>query len=101
MFYAHYVDVSGQEHSDLLDDWDQFYKDTFGPDADIFSIIDFHLHGKNYADRQAWLCDIARRFQYECAPGLSMLELSWISDWFYKNGKRYGLLREFRENCIC
>ena len=28
-------------------------------------------------------------------------ELAVFGDYFYTMGKRYGLLREFRENCIC
>lgn len=28
-------------------------------------------------------------------------ELAEFADYFYKMGKRYGLLREFRENGIC
>ena len=28
-------------------------------------------------------------------------ELAYFEDDFYTMGKRYGLLREFRENCIC
>lgn len=28
-------------------------------------------------------------------------ELAWYANYFEKLGKRYGLLREFRENGIC
>lgn len=31
---------------------------------------------------------------------MSYGELAWWGDYFYTLGKRYGLLREFRENCI-
>lgn len=31
----------------------------------------------------------------------SWSELSWWSEYFEKLGRRYGLLREFRENGIC
>ena len=30
-----------------------------------------------------------------------MSEYAWWGDYFEKLGKRYGLLREFRENAIC
>jgi hypothetical protein len=30
-----------------------------------------------------------------------MGELADASDFFEINGKKYGLLRKFRENCIC
>lgn len=32
---------------------------------------------------------------------LSWNELSIIQDWFYRNGKRYGLLEELKENAFC
>lgn len=38
------------------------------------------------------------RFQHH---DYSYEELVEIGDYFYKNGKRYGLLKEFRENGIC
>ena len=28
-------------------------------------------------------------------------EIAFYGDYFYKKGKRYGLLKEFRENGIC
>ena len=31
----------------------------------------------------------------------SWSELAEFTDYFYKMGKRYGLLKEFRENGIC
>lgn len=101
MFYIHYIDTNGDEHSDLMDDCRELYSNAYDPNVEIFSMINFTVRGKDYASRQASLCDIARRFQYECAPGLSMLEMSLICDWFYKYGKRYGLLRDFIENGIC
>lgn len=101
MFYAHYIDANGQERSELLDDWSQFYKDTFSPDAHILYIIDFNLHGKDYLSRKAELSELAKCFQFYCAPGLSYIEMSRICDWFSRYGKRYGLLRDFMENAVC
>ena len=36
-----------------------------------------------------------------CKHDDSWGELAVFGDYFYTMGKRYGLLREFRENCIC
>ena len=33
--------------------------------------------------------------------GLYMSDMAQIYGWFEKMGKRYGLLKEFRENAIC
>ena len=42
-----------------------------------------------------WQANIAGIFD------LSYGELSWWQTFFETYGKRYGLLKEFRENCIC
>ncbi len=101
MFYANYEKPDGEVVSALFDSFEAYVKDTFSPLVEHFSFIDFHVHGKTYAEKQASLCNTARRFQYECADGLSWYELSRITAWFYTMGKRYGLLKDFRENAIC
>ena len=58
--------------------------------------------GKTYAERKCNLEELAKDWQTNFAwLGWSYSELAEIGDFFYKNGKRYGLLREFKENCIC
>ena len=37
---------------------------------------------------------------YDDFPVLSWGELQQMTDYFFKYGKRYGLLREFRENGV-
>ena len=32
---------------------------------------------------------------------LFMSDILEIESWFYEQGKRYGLMTEFKENCIC
>ena len=40
--------------------------------------------------------------EYSCSEEeLSYGELADRQDYFRRLGKRYGLLREFKENCIC
>lgn len=101
MFYASYINYKGESVSMLYESFEQYHKDTFSPLTECRSLIDFHVHGRTYHDRKANLAKIAVRFSNEFVEGLSMYELSRVYDWFYKNGKRYGLLREFRENGIC
>lgn len=100
MFYANYKKPDGKVFSGLYDSFEEFAQDTSSPLTEVFSLIDFHVHGKTYAEKQASLCDTAKRFQYECDGDLYMSELEWICEWFYTKGKRYGLVREFRENAI-
>lgn len=54
-----------------------------------------------YAERKANVSEKAIDWQYEASEqDLSYGELAEAGDYFYKMGKRYGLLREFRENGI-
>lgn len=59
------------------------------------------LTGKTYSERKADLYEKALLSQYVDIGGLSYGELSEILTYFETYGKRYGLLREFRENAIC
>lgn len=55
-----------------------------------------------YQKRKSAAREMAIDWQNHCgdSPNLSYAELSAVGDMFYKLGKRYGLLREFHENCI-
>ena len=55
----------------------------------------------NYQRRKEAVRQEAIDWQYESVEqNLSYGELQEIGDYFYKLGKRFGLLREFRENAI-
>lgn len=81
--------------------WREWYKDTFCI-VDNIKMLDLKISGKTYAERKNSLEELAKDWQTNFA-GLdwSYGELAEIGDFFYKNGKRYGLLGEFKENCIC
>ena len=54
-----------------------------------------------YAERKENARQIAIDWQLnESEQDLSYVELAEAGNYFYKMGKRYGLLREFRENGI-
>lgn len=81
---------------------DAYFRDTFCPDTEIVSFISFHAYGKTYAERKESVRNAA--LDYQSAWGeysFSYSEAAEIESWFAKMGRRYGLLREFRENCIC
>lgn len=62
--------------------------------------IDLAIRGRTYKERQNDLREKAiewQRSDYEW----SYSQLALWNEYFCENGKRYGLLREFRENCIC
>ena len=100
MFYAKFRDADGQEVAYLYDSYDEYYEDTFSPEVEPLSFIDFHVKGKNYRERQSSVRETAIDFQIADEGGLSMEELGRIFNWFHEQGKRYGLLKEFQENAI-
>lgn len=80
----------------------QFFEDTFSPTIENLEVLDLKVSGKTYKEKQNYLRDLAINYQYNFAPlSWSYGELVEICDFFEKNGRRYGLLKEFRENAIC
>lgn len=97
--------LDGEEHCDIYYDGNDirlWNKRTFSPMCENIETLDFTIKGKTYQERKGSLKDIAIEWsnnfsQYNWSYG----ELAEITDYFYENGKRYGLLKEFRENAIC
>ena len=54
----------------------------------------------SFSDRKGFLRELAIEIQDEDCGGLSYEEEAVLRDFFAKQGARYGLLREFRENAI-
>ena len=101
MFFASYKDAHGKEHANLYFDYPSFYADTFSPKCEVIQLIKFTVCGRNYRERKNSLEEIAVEFSHNTICGLSYEELLHIQNFFETMGKRYGLLREFRENAIC
>lgn len=56
--------------------------------------------GKTYHEKKEWLQNKAIALSdYSC--DISWLEYMILQDYFFQYGKKYGLLKEFRENAIC
>ena len=58
------------------------------------------LTGKTYKEKAAEVAQKAQDFQAVDVGGLSWGEVAEIGAYFETYGKRYGLLKEFRENAI-
>lgn len=101
MFYAKFRNEEGQEIGKLYDLWDEYHADTFSPEVEPLELIDFAVKGKNYRERQSSVGTTARDFQAADIGGLFMSDYARIGDWFTTQGKRYGLIKEFRENAVC
>ena len=101
MFYAKYRDINGEEVAKLYDRGEEYARDTFSPLVEPLTVIDFSVKGKNYRERQSSVQTTARDFQAADIGGLFMSDYARIGEWFTTQCKRYGLMKEFRENTIC
>lgn len=80
----------------------QFFEDTFSPMSENIEVLDLKIKGNTYEERKSNLYDLALDYQNMFSSlSWSYGELVEINDFFYKNGKRYGMLKEFKENAIC
>ena len=86
----------------LYDRSEPWFFDTFSPVYDDTYIIDLKVSGRNYQERKNDLQEKA--IEYSHITGyldITISDLLDIDDFFRRNGKRYGLLKEFAENAIC
>lgn len=81
--------------------FEAFQKDTSYPDTKNIDVLDFSIRGKTYKERKTNAEDLAIYYSnnFACLPW-SYGELATICEQFQKIGKRYGLIKEFKENCI-
>lgn len=82
--------------------WKEFYKNTFSPLTKDINILEFKLHGKTYQEKKAASIQLAQDFQFFFGDlSWSYSELAEIQGYFERIAKQYGLMKEFKENCIC
>lgn len=80
---------------------EEWHKDTFCPLYHYWT-IEFKIKGSSYAERKEHLRNIAIAYSNIAGElNLYWSELFNIQNFFEKNGKRYGLLNELKENAIC
>lgn len=95
------IKEDNQELAFVFDSWEQLFNYTFSPARTVAAALTLnHSHGKTYHERKANAHNLAIQYQNNTAPGLSYGELAQIQYCFEKLGRRYGLLKEFRENAI-
>lgn len=68
---------------------------------EVRDIVRFIVSGENYQTRKECVRNLALDWQAADQGGISWGELFEVQDFFRRNGKKYGLLREFQENGIC
>lgn len=95
-------DADGKTKSGIFNSWKEWHSFTFSPATEIQAYLLLKTEGKTYEERKENLKGLAIDFQlYFNNISWSYGELAEINNFFYKNGKRYGLLKEFQENAIC
>lgn len=104
MFIGKY-EIDGRDYFNLYyknaNGWEEWHKDTFDPECENIEMLDFKISGKTYQERKASLQDLAIEWQTRFAWwGWSYSELGEMGSYFYENAKRYGLVKEFKENAI-
>lgn len=79
-----------------------FFADSFNPLYEILNTLELCVRGKTYAEKKNCFYDIA--VLYSNMQG-EFYSLSWgehakITNFFERNAKRYGLVKELQENAI-
>lgn len=96
--------ITGIQKEVLTYLWDEIHAALFNPCVETICCIEFKTHGKTYKERKASVESIAIEYSNNAigeSGDLFMSDILEIESWFYEQGKRYGLLKEFKENCIC
>ena len=103
-FLAVFDNAKGERECWIYYSWDAYYKDTFSPNCKEIFLMDMSkVSGKTYTEKKARLEDKAIEYSNmmgEIYP-ISWGEIAEIEGFFRTYGKRYGCLREFKENAIC
>lgn len=106
-YYARFRDTNGIIIEGVFDSASEIkaLTGTDVSDLEMLNVLLFKLCGHTYAERKENLRNLAIDFQAaqseESNLQLSYMEVARSEHFFRKNGRRYGLLREFQENAIC
>ena len=97
--FLSYKDVDGIVKS-TVDTWDVINGLMFNPEVEQIACFELSVSGRTYNERKDNLRD--KTIDYSiCEKGdMYASELGEIYNFFETFGKRYGLTKEFRENCI-
>lgn len=103
MFIAVYENPQKKLQAWIYYKMEAFIQDTFSPACNILAVLDFSITGKDYQSRKEAAQAIAIEYQIinnDFSLCWSYSELATIQAYFENIGRRYGLINEFKENCI-
>lgn len=101
MIYYAAITTGDGERTQGIYSPEEYFRATFGPDSATHYITDLKPHSKQEAREMAInILDADRETVNSGGECLSWLEWSIIGAALEKAARRFGLLREFRENGI-
>ena len=102
MFFVKYRDAEGKETAALYENFEMYkhIERTFDPSIDIIERCYFSTSCGDYIGRKSYIRDVAVQWSQCDSSGLYISDYARIANWFTTQGKRFGLLKEFRENGI-
>ena len=101
MFIGVFKNTDNKIENYIYYSWKEWHKNTFNPTVEIIGLLNFKISGKKYIEKQENLKNLAIEWQLNFSNyNWSYGELAEIYGFFEKNGRKYGLLKEFKENCI-
>jgi hypothetical protein len=102
MILAAYKDPNGKINGGLYSTYEPYIKETFSPECEELNSIELKVKGKTYSECKNCLEELAKSYQIIASElPLTYGEVYLLGNFFEHNGKKYGLLQEFRENGIC
>ena len=105
MIYAIIKDENGEVYGAEFWTRRDYLGATFSPSVTVLFMCDTnstHMFGKTRAEKKESARQTAIAWQYAIGDFCPSYEdFAIAGDYFTAVGRRYGLLREFRENAIC
>ena len=99
MIFAN-LSAEGKTAAFLFRSWDEYRSVATDDSVTATDIIPLVIHGRTYMERKNSLRNLAIDVQAADNGGMSYGECCDLANFFDAQGRRYGLLGEFRENAI-
>ena len=98
---AIYQNIYNYDNNGVVYDYNDLWDITISPGCDYDILILDGSHGSTYEERKASIEQQAIEYSHMCYAVQSFFDLANVGDYFDHYGREYGLLQDFRENCIC
>lgn len=100
LVYTRYKDIDGEVKDKWVDNFFDFAGIYFNPTVEELCTITLAVSGNTYKERKEDLRNKAIDYSNNWSD-MHFYSIRVFQEFFEKNAKRYGLVREFKENAIC